>query len=249
MSASRPLLCAVLLALLAGNGAQAATKKAASASRPVVPAGPAACDDFYGSVNSAWLQAHPLPPGIGSFSRWDELNANAERQARELLARSTATSPGPASVLLADLVASAAANSALDAGVRATAQPLLARIDALRKPRELPAVIAALHADGVPVLFSYEALRDADNGRPRIWMLPGGLGLPEPGYYSSTAPELQRAMTQYRAYQVALLRFTGLSAEEAQKQADLAFGTELALATAMGAPLADTGAPADIAKK
>jgi len=241
------MLCALLLGLLAGNAAQAAPKK--NAPKPAVPTAPAACDDFYANVNFAWLQAHPLAPGTGSYSRWDELNTTAERQTRELLTRTNAASPGNASMLLADLVASASATSALDAGVRATAQPLLARIDALKKPRELPAAIAALHAAGVPALFSYEALRDADNGRPRVWLLPGGLGLPDPGYYTAAAPELQKALGQYRAYEVALLKFAGLPADQAQKQADLAFGTELALATAMGAPVADAGAPAELAKK
>jgi len=246
MPATRPLLCALFLGLLAGSSAQAAPKKSA---KPAVPTAPAACDDFYANTNFAWLQAHPLAPGTASFSRWDELNTTAERQTRDLLTRTTATSSRSASMLLADLVASASTTPALDAGVRATAQPLLARIDAMKKPRELLAVIAALHLAGVPALFSFEALRDAQTGRPRVWILPGGLGLPDPGYYTSTAPELLKAVGLYRASQVELLKFAGLPADQAQKQADLAFGTELALAAAMGAPMVDAGTPADMAKR
>ena len=79
MPVTRPLLCALFIGLLAGSSAQAATKKPA-AKKPAGPVAPAACADFYGNSNFAWLQAHPLPPGASSFSRWDELNAAADRQ-------------------------------------------------------------------------------------------------------------------------------------------------------------------------
>jgi putative endopeptidase len=254
MPTARPapsaLFSGLLLALLAFGAASPglAAKKKPAGARPAA-AGPAACDDFYGNVNFAWLASHPLPAGAKSFSRWDELNALADRQTRELLARGTPGAAGQASTLLADLVASAGNAAALDSAVLATASPLLAQIDAIRKPRDIMRVVGALHAAGVPALFGFDALRDAANGAPRAWLMPGGLGLPEPGYYTSPAPELQRALGLYRTQQVELLKFAGLDATEAQKQADLAYATELALAQAMGAASAEAGSVEEIAKR
>jgi putative endopeptidase len=241
MPVARPLIVALMLVLAAGAPALAAPKKKTATPKTAEPTAPAPCDDFYTSVNFAWLQAHPLPAGVDSHSRWDELNSLADSQSRELLSRDVAKSTDPASTLLADLVASASNSAGLDAGVRATAQPLLARIDALRKPRELPGAIAAMHAAGVPVLFAFEALRDADTGRPRTWLLPGGIGLPQPGYYTATAPEIQKAVAFYRAHQVRLLGFAGLDAAHAREQADLAFAIELALANAMAGGDSESG--------
>lgn len=253
MTVARPLLSALLLGLLAlalASPALAAAKgKPAAATKPVLPAAPAACEDFYQHANFGWLQAHPLPAGAASHSRWDELNNLAETQSRELLARGSASAPGPASMLLADFVASAGNAAGLDSGVRAVAQPLLAQIDATRKARDLPRVVAALHAAGVPVLFNLEALRDADTGQARTWLLPGGLGLPEAGYYRSMAPELQRAIVAYRAHQVELLKFAGLPPEQAQAQADLAFGLELSLANAMGPAAREAGSIEQMARR
>ncbi|MEO8161542.1 MAG: M13 family metallopeptidase [Arenimonas sp.] len=250
MPKAHPLLCALLLGLFAlGAASPALAAKKKPTPKPAAPAGPAVCEDFYGNVNFSWLQAHPLPAGASSFSRWDELNALAEQQSRELLGRSSAAAPGQASALLANLVASAGNGAGLDAGVRATAQPLLAQIDSIRKPRDIARVAAALHAAGVPVIFGFDALRDAATGQPRIWLLPGGLGMPEPGYYDSAAPELQRAVALYRSQQLELLKFAGLAPEQAQKQAELAYSTELALARAMGPVGSDAGSAEQLAKK
>jgi putative endopeptidase len=253
MPKARPALSALLHGLLLGLLALGAAspsmaqKKKPTAAKPA--SGPSACEDYYGHVNFVWLASHPLPSGASSFSRWDELNALADGQSRELLARATPSASGQASTLLADLVASAGNSAGLDAGVRATAQPLLTQIDGIRKPRDIMRVVGALHAAGVPALFGFDALRDSANGAPRAWLMPGGLGLPEPGYYTSLAPELQRALGLYRVQQMELLKFAGLDAAEAQKQADLAYTTELALARAMGASPADAGSADMVAKR
>jgi len=53
-----PLFATLILSLAAGS---AAAQRA--------PAVPAACADFYGHVNAAWLAQHPLPAGATHFSR------------------------------------------------------------------------------------------------------------------------------------------------------------------------------------
>jgi putative endopeptidase len=130
-------------------------------------------------------------------------------------------------------VASGLDNNSLDAAVRLTAQPLLAQIDAMRKPKDIIKVVTALHLAGVPVLFGFDALRDPDTGQPRTWFYPGGIGLPDPAYYSAAEPELQRVVTLYRAHLDDLLKFAGVADAKRAQQADLAFAIEQALAAAM----------------
>jgi putative endopeptidase len=224
------LLAAVALMSLA-TASLAAKKK-----KPVVPAGPAIpapCVDFYSNVNFAWLKAHPLPAGAASYSRWDELNASADQQVHVLLSSGQAQHAGPASNLLADLVASGLDNNNLDAAAHLTAQPLLAQIDAIRKPKDIIKVVTALHLAGVPVLFGFDALRDPDSGQPRTWFYPGGIGLPDPAYYTAPEPELQHAVALYRAHVDQLLKFAGVPDAKRAQQADYAFAIEQALAAAM----------------
>jgi putative endopeptidase len=232
--AYRPLIAVLLLSLASGVNAK---KKTAA---PAAPAAPSACADFYGSVNQSWLQAHPLPSGAQSFSRWDELNANAERQSQELLAKTTPITPSPAASLLSDLVASAMDPTGLDAAAQATAQPLLAQINGIRKPKDIAKVVAALHGAGVPVLFGFDALRDPDTGQARASFYPAGLGLPDPSYYSSTAPELQQASVLYRAYVGELLKFSGVAEDKIAEQTSAVLAIEQSLAAAMGSSRAES---------
>ena len=228
--AFRPLLAILLLSV--ATGSFAAKKKKLPA--PSASAAPAACVDFYSHVNYAWLLAHPLPYGKPSFSRWDELNASAQRQTLDLLGQGQTSSPGVAARLLADLVASAQDTAGLDAAARLSAQPLFAQIDAIHKPKDIARTVAALHAAGVPVLFGYDALRDPDSGQPRASLYPGGLGLPDPAYYTAQTPELQRAMTLYRSYVGQLLQFSGVPEDRLAEETDWVLGMEHTLANAMG---------------
>lgn len=233
--AFRPLIAVLLMSL--ASGSLAAKKKPVI---PAVPAVPSPCVDFYGHVNDVWLRAHPLPFGAQSFSRWDELNSISEQQTSVLLSSSSTVSPGLASRLLADVVASGQDAAGLDAAAYLTAQPLLAQINAIRKPKDIAKVIAALHAVGLPVLFGFDALRDPNTGQPRASLYPAGLGLPDPAYYTSSEPELQRAIGLYQTYLGELLKFSGVTEPKIAEQASWAFAIEQLLAAAMGSAPSDS---------
>ncbi len=222
----------VLLALALFTAASAGLAEK-HAPAPAVASTVAACSDFYTHVNQGWLRSHPLPVGARSLSRWDELNTAADAQARKLLSRSSPVGMGTASVLLADLVASSQDATQLDTAAHAAAAPLLAQIDAARKPRDITRVVAAMHAAGVPVLFGFGALRDPSTGQPRATFYAGGIGLPDRAYYSTTAPELQRATQLYRDYITNVLRFSGVPEVRLQQQSADAWALEQSLAAAM----------------
>ena len=77
--AFRPVFAVLFMTL--ASGSLAAPKKKAPAAPPV----PTACSDFYAHVNNPWLLSHPLPVGVQSFSRWDELNDTAAKQTVALI--------------------------------------------------------------------------------------------------------------------------------------------------------------------
>lgn len=222
----RAILAVALLVFL--DGQALARKKHPPVSPPVT-----ACTDFYEVSNHDWLQAHPLPATANSFSRWDELNALADRQTRELLARNGTEAAGPATRLLADFVASERDPAQLAAAAQATARPLLTKIDAIRKPRDIAPVVAAMQAAGIPALFDFDVLRDPDTGQARGTFQPAALGLPGSEFYGRSEPALKALTGQYRQSLVAALTAAGLSSAAASQQADGALAVETALAKAM----------------
>ncbi len=223
---------ALVVALLVFIDGQASARKKPAPG----PAPASACTDFYAIANQDWLLAHPLPASAGSLSRWDELNALAAHQTAELLTRSGPEAAGPSARLLADLVASGRDVGQLPAAVRTTAKPLLAKIDAIKLPRDIARTVIALQVAGVPVLYDFDVLRDPDSGQPRATFQPGTLGLPGREFYGRPEPALKILTGQYRQALVTLLTLAGAPAAKAGLQADAALTLEKSLASAMAGP-------------
>lgn len=223
----RPLLVACLITVLAAPLAAKTKSK-----KIVTPLPISACVDFYASSNADWLRNYPLPAGTASHSRWDDLYDLAARQTAELVASTQAGSPGTASALLADLVASGSNEPAIETAGPQALQPLLAQIDGMRKPADIARVVAALHAQGLPVMFDFAVVRDAENGQPRARFLPAGLGLVDPRFYGATDAPLQHVNDLYRAYVAELLKASGVPEAKLAEQTGWVMAAEAGLAKA-----------------
>lgn len=195
---------------------------------------PAACTDFYGHANAAWLAANPLPADRKALSRWDQLAQLGRQQHEQVLAATTAPAEATVSLQLAHLLASAQDEAAIEAaGTRALA-PVFEIIDGIRRKKDIPEAIVALHAAGLPVAVDLQVLRDRQ-GRPYAQVGPGGMGLPDPAFYTGAEPELAIVRNAYKAALVDWLAAAGASREDAAVQAEAAWQLELALARGTGA--------------
>lgn len=164
----------------------------------------AACTDFYSHANAPWLQANPLPVDQPSLSRWTQLDAAAQQQLQTLL---TTANPadGPASAQLAAFNASLADEAhAIASGQRAL-KAILKPIRKLRSTRDLAKLQAALN-------------------------IPGGVGLPDPAFYTQTDPAILALAADYRALLATLLALTGDSPATAATNANAVWALESQLA-------------------
>jgi len=202
-----PLLAGLLVTVVAGP---AAAQRA--------PAAPAACADFYGFANAAWLRQNPLPAGANALTRWDQLNALGLSQRDQVLAATTAPAGATVSIRLADLFASAQDEAAIEAAGLKPAQPLFAIIDKIKRAKDIAPAVAALHAAGMPVLVDVQVLRDVQ-GNPYAQVGPAGLGLPDPGFYASTDPLAQPVEVRYLAAVAQWLRLAGTPEAKMVEQA------------------------------
>lgn len=228
-------LMLVPLLLLAVDSTAAATKskpkqKKASQYAPIVSGLP--CSDFYAQVNGEWLKAHPAP-AAGSVSAFDALRANARAQQRALLEDLAREPHGDADRALGTLWTDGMNEAAIEAAGAAPLQPLFDRIGKVSKPKDLPGVIADLHAAGVPVLFNFSAdvdLKDFD--RQLGYANQGGLGLPDPDYYTRTDTDTRALLGRYRTYVEAILRLSGTPADKVSIASSWVLSIEMQLAQA-----------------
>ena len=181
----------------------------ADAQRRRAPAVTPACTDFYGEANKDWLAANTVI-GSGSVSALGELQQRAVQQQRDLLDAAMRTPQNEVQTLLGHFWASGIDEAAVEADGASPIAPLLGRINAIRRARDIAPSIAALHQVGIPVAFNFTADLDlADLDRYVGYFAQGGLGLPDPAYYTSEDPDARTLLGRYTEYVSNILRLTG----------------------------------------
>ncbi len=242
MPTSRPLALAlslVLTATLASPAADAAKKKTSAAKK--TPEASLVCRDFYTQTNADWLKANAVS-GSGMQSALGQLSQRAQQQQIDLL---TADMQAPAGVgkLLGDFWASGIDEAAVERDGANPIAPLLVRVNAIKRSNDIPPAIAALHQVGISVLFNFNADVDSqDAGRHIGYFSQGGLGLPDPAYYTRGDSDTRALLARYTDYVSKILALTGSRPEllQADTQAVLDLETRIAQASRPLASLSDS---------
>ena len=243
MPTPRPLAIALVLALAAGLAApdgHAAKKPAANKAK--ASAASAACADFYAYANADWLKANPMPDS-GAISALGQLSARAQQQQRDLLDAAMAAPQGNVQQLLGDFWASGLDEAAIERDGANPVAPLLKRIDGIRKTGDVAPAIAALHQVGIPALFNFSAdidLRDLD--RHLGYFAQGGLGLPDPAYYTRGDADTQALIARYADYIRKILTLTGIAQKDLERETALVLDLEKRIA-ASARPLVELRDP------
>ncbi len=230
--ARTPTLLALALLVALGSGdALAATKKKKAAAK--APAVSAECSDFYAAANADWLKTNPLPAGVGAISALGNLRQYSLEQQKALLDGAMQAPQGNVQKLLGDFWASGLDEAAVEADGARPIAPLLSRIDGIKKSKDIPAAIAALHQVGIPVAFNFSPDVDLQALDRHIgYFMQGGLGLPDPAYYTRTDAQTRELLGRYRAYVKQILALTGTPADQLDAQSAQVLDLETRLASA-----------------
>jgi putative endopeptidase len=230
----RPLaiaLCAGLIAVATSTDALAAKKKKAAA-KPKAPPAPTACTDFFAFANADWLKANPAPDG-GAVSTLAQLAERAQQQQKDLLDSAMAAPQGNVQKLLGDFWASGLDEAAVERDGANPVAPLLSRINGIRRAKDIPPAIAALHQVGIPVAFNFGADVDLkDLNRHIGYFSQGGLGMVDPAWYSRTDADSRAVMERYKAYVQKILALAGTPTDKQAADAALVIDLEARIAQA-----------------
>ena len=230
MPTTRPLALALSLVLVTVLTVPVAnaTKKKKSAKKKA-PEISLACRDFYAQANADWLTANPVT-GSGMQSALGQLAQRARQQQIDLLTADMQVQGGVAK-LLGDFWASGIDEAAVERDGANPIAPLLSRVDAIRRSKDIPAAIAALHQVGIPVVFNFSADVDLqDSGRHIGYFSQGGLGLPDPAYYTRADPDTRALLGRYTDYVSKILALTGSKPEQLQADTQAVLDLETRIA-------------------
>ena len=143
-------------------------------------------DDFYRAVNRRWLESNPVPPEYGSWGSFREVHVRNEALLRHLLddAASNAAPPGTAERMAGDYWAAALDEATIEAAGIDPIVELLDLVDRVTDAASAVSAAAVLRRSGVGMLIgSYVSPDFYDSSRYLLYVLQGGLGLPERDYY------------------------------------------------------------------
>ena len=240
LALSKPTLLALALLVAFGTTDAEAAKKKRKAKAPAVSA---ECSDFYTSANDAWLKANTLPSDAGSLSVLGQLRERSQQQQKDLLDAAMQAPQGNVQKLLGDFWASGLDEAAVEADGARPIAPLLDRINGIKRAKDVPAAIAALHQVGIPVVFNFSPDVDLKALDRHIgYFSQGGLGLPDPAYYTRADAETRELLGRYREYVKQILALTGTKAGKLDAEAAQVIDLETRIAQA-SRPLLDLGNP------
>lgn len=242
MTQLRPLALALCLALAAASGTPDAHAARKPAPKKATSATPLACSDFYAEANKGWLASNPIPDN-GAISALGQLTARAQQQQRQLLETAATKPANDVQKLLGDFWASGLDEAAVEREGAAPVAPLLKRIDSIRKSADIAPAIAALHQVGIPVAFHFGADVDLrDLNRHLGYFSQGGIGLPDPAYYTRADADTKALIARYADYIRKILALSGVAAKDIESQTALVLDLETRIATT-ARPLSDLRDP------
>ena len=223
------IAAAVLVLLFAASAQQAMDNDNHGIVAPDMDTSVKPGNNFYEYCNGAWVKRTEIPadrPAVGVFSALADISNKNTAALIEEIAKSNAAA-GSGNRKIADLYNSYMDESVIESKGLAPLKPHLQAIAAIRDKKQLARVLGqGLRADVDPLnntnfhtdnLFGLWIAPDFnDSEHYTVYLLQGGLGLPDREYYLSDSEHMRTLRTQYQAHISAMLNLAGLSDPDAR---------------------------------
>src|SRR5512146_1943648 len=196
-----------------------------------------ACTDFFQYANGAWLAHDTIPAAYSSSGVTRDMSDRNELVVRAVLedaaAHRNAFPPDSTPRKLGTFYASCMDSTAAEAAGVKPIRPWLAGVDSITTRARLLPQIAALQVRGVNAVFRYYPLADPhDAAHYEVWLLQGGLGLPDRDYYTNSGAAADSLREAYVAHVTRLFTLAGRDSTSSARDAAQVLALETALARA-----------------
>ncbi|WP_028081259.1 M13 family metallopeptidase [Solimonas soli] len=190
-------------------------------------------DDFYRHVDGTWLKKTEIPADKSNYGAFTKLADDAQQHLREIIETAAADAgkkAGSDEQKVGDFYASFMDEARADQLGLAPLKDELARIDALKDRKELPALLAHLETIGVAT-FPGQVEPDAKNSKQYVvYLNQGGTQLPDRDYYLEKGDKFEAIRQAYVAHIAKMLTLAQLPDPEQNANAIMALETRLAQA-------------------
>jgi putative endopeptidase len=190
-------------------------------------------DDFYRFVNGKWLDTTEIPADKSNYGMFTLLDDKSEASLRAIVeqAASAKVDAGTDTQKVGDFYASFMDEAAAEAAGLKPLAAELARVDAIRTPRDLSVAFGRLQRIGVAEPLAYYVSVDERNSSTYIsYLTQRGISMPDRDYYLSEDERMKAARVALKDYVRDLLTATGDKNAQAAAEQIVALETRLAKA-------------------
>jgi putative endopeptidase len=190
-------------------------------------------DDFFKYVNGTWLKNTEIPKDRIRWGSFDELRKKTDNDVMAILKTATKntkyksnTDQGKAVNLFKSILDTVGRNKT---GI-APLKPYLAKIDAVKSINDLQNLMMEMEPIGGIGFFGFGVGADAkDSNKNVLYLMPGGLGLPDRDYYVSDEKDSKEKREKYTTHVAKMLQFIGDNKSIAEANAKKLLAFEVAM--------------------
>jgi len=191
-------------------------------------------DNFYEYANGNWVKNNPIGDEYSQYCAFTELREQNKKQLKELVEEVSLrenVEQGSAAQKIRDLYNSGMDSVKIDQLGIQPIQKYIDRIDKIGNIDDVRQEIIFLHNLGMSPAFSFYGTTDPGNSQYTIAThSQGGLGLPDVEYYTGDDARSKEIREKYIGHVARMFVLTGISEDQAQKDAEalLKFETRMA---------------------
>ncbi len=200
-------------------------------------------DDFFSYADGGWVKATEIPADRSNYGGFAVLRELASKRTADLIkgAGDQNAAAGSETAKIADYYASYMDEAGIDAKGLSAIKPQLDAISALSDKTGLARFIGTTIRADVDAMnntnFHTSNLMGvwvspdfADSNRNAVYLMQGGLGLPDRDYYVKTDPKMTELQGQYRTHIATVLKLAGIADTDAKAQRIYALENKIAQA-------------------
>jgi putative endopeptidase len=191
------------------------------------------CVNFYQYACGNWIATNPIPADRSRWGRFAELSDRNEKVLLDLIQGAAAKKENRSEIeqKIGDEYSACMDTAAIERNGLKPIQSELSRIAAIKSNVNVMVELTRLHAEGIPVAFTFGPRPDAKDSTRTIANLgQGGLSLPDRSYYLNSDAKSVETRRRFVEHMANMFELAGDTADAAAAKAKLALDFETLLA-------------------